>query len=1718
MLTRNHIPTDASSGLQYSALASLTSVDSAFPEFRLMQPQDASAKTILDQNGLSEHALSFQRQYLSTVVFNADVENICFQSASQITAIKESFSPHFEYPLSLLAESILDHCTNSNEKFDAGQVYQLPRIDAYDTLNQLRKMAAVSYENVSYEHLPLEVPNREELERNVHTSMLSSRKRAAQDRQDIEEDRSLCIERSHKRIKPKSDLEFIEIDLDRFTGVSHSITPSSQATQDVRISSDSALAGPLNVLSLEENDPTAYFEDLVVQYMERITNVAPGSGDHIIHLTSSELRQLGLIFESLSKKGILADVQVDTLSELLKYLDTSMSDFVRTGLLSSDDDEFTQDEQAMREKASLDLDYTVMALEHVRLSIIVFNGEDLQQHLFPEELLIASLTVFKSQLETFLAPALQFPEANSGLFMSSRIFKVVVADEPLKAKLLSLIRITGEICNKLSRSDRTDLSDSAIVKLVYTGLSLFFIDTSEMALGPTEAESLKRAGSSVLRMVYAKYADQRTTILEEILSSLIKLPHGKKIFKGFRSIDGLKLHSFSALLMQLVQASAVNPLPDVAPTDFQNLHRSAQMIEMQKVTLPVSFVALFSLKQSYDLKAKCLDDGNSESTSKTMAVDSLGLIAAKVKTILHQLTIETTANHDSGTETELWQFFGELNADTKLNNLVHLQARYNSVVECLSFVEASDSAARAAKNSWICQWITTICTVATKSLQGLEWRNDNWELLTSECLRYWKLYNSLERRHKSKAQMIGKEVSLSATYLTARQQLFASFDMFLSRILGTLEAGAVTLRAKSLKALSFIVTGDCTVLAQHNVRKTIALRLQDPSPSVRDAATELVGRYMLQDATIRKCYYDIVSDRISDTGLNVRKRVMRLLRDMYFKTDEPAMRSDIAQRLLLRVHDEETTVKDLAIKSVTEVWFTPFLQATSRPKESHEKAYESTSGPVSSSQKREVSKHARLLVDVVSKLSIPQEEAFTSVIQHMIKPDRGHHSLLSTTAKDCTRSFSAIVDCLVDLVQTLQEEDAPKLEIAAALHTLCTFVKSEPQLIEAKHLSALVVYFHCATTPEDWRITMFVLRVYQNATHAIRDVPLSDVQTAERLLLALVAKCPTILLPEAVSVLCLIAKARTVHSERLCKFFQTCMDLLIGDAEKFRSAANVQENKMRRLMTIVGLICMHFPFEQINKDNPRQAHLEKIKAKMAPTIQDYVFDTLASLCEGNYARSLKQAALQSLGFLFMPFPSLLNTSRSIHIMDSIFEDQDIGLKTELLQIYVSFLVRLQSAPVSTQEDDVKHSLIAEAEDHLEMAIGSAVMQRYLDRVLRCALVHDRGIQTVAVDVISQVTLQALVHPVLCMPVIVALEASDDPSLGDRAFKIHQDLHQKYSSLIYSKSMECIRVMYNYQQDIHRGHSDIQGYKVIPETGNAAALLNPFYSLVGDKRQARNALLLALVKVLDPDLTASEAEIDGNYCRFIAENIAYLEYRTMEEIYLNLATTTSDPLYTSNFNASREPDALVQHGSTNGTYKKSTVVKGTKNGRGRVQAVDAVECDFHGDIEGVSRNLDVITHQIRPCGGKEDMESGFSLSVLARLSIVVEAAVLLKSHLKRMYDISEAKSQQFHPTTHASHKEKCAPRLTGLLARIQWRWSAQEVNAICGKTHTRRDDKIWKDLIKRQIEQFRALIEAEAIQRSQIEDAEGHRQGHLLGTKRGHARKDELPREESEGEE
>lgn len=111
------------------------------------------------------------------------------------------------------------------------------------------------------------------------------------------------------------------------------------------------------------------------------------------------------------------------------------------------------------------------------------------------------------------------------------------------------------------------------------------------------------------------------------------------------------------------------------------------------------------------------------------------------------------------------------------------------------------------------------------------------------------------------------------------QGLSHSFQPILSVILAALDAPAVFMRTKALRALNQIVTSDPGILSavsvlrailhrklmisQANVRRAIEAHLLDSSPAVRDVAVELIGKSVIESPDIAGDYYQQIADRIA---------------------------------------------------------------------------------------------------------------------------------------------------------------------------------------------------------------------------------------------------------------------------------------------------------------------------------------------------------------------------------------------------------------------------------------------------------------------------------------------------------------------------------------------------------------------------------------------------------------------------------------------------------------------------------------------------------------------------------------------------------------------------------------------------------------------------------------------------------------------------------------
>jgi len=82
------------------------------------------------------------------------------------------------------------------------------------------------------------------------------------------------------------------------------------------------------------------------------------------------------------------------------------------------------------------------------------------------------------------------------------------------------------------------------------------------------------------------------------------------------------------------------------------------------------------------------------------------------------------------------------------------------------------------------------------------------------------------------------------------------------QILFVLTESSIAIRTKAMKCLTMVVEADPAVLGRNDMQRGVRLSFLDQSTSVREAAVDLVGKFVLSRPELIDKYYDMLSTRI----------------------------------------------------------------------------------------------------------------------------------------------------------------------------------------------------------------------------------------------------------------------------------------------------------------------------------------------------------------------------------------------------------------------------------------------------------------------------------------------------------------------------------------------------------------------------------------------------------------------------------------------------------------------------------------------------------------------------------------------------------------------------------------------------------------------------------------------------------------------------------------
>uniref|UniRef100_A0A672MRZ4 Nipped-B protein n=1 Tax=Sinocyclocheilus grahami TaxID=75366 RepID=A0A672MRZ4_SINGR len=1178
---------------------------------------------------------------------------------------------------------------------------------------------------------------------------------------------------------------------------------------------------------------------------------------------------------------------------------------------------------------------------------------------------------------------------------------------------------------------------------VYRGFMLMLtlsLQVSSLGITPFFVENVSELQLCAIKLVtavFSRYEKHRQLILEEIFTSLARLPTSKRNLRNFRlnssDVDGepMYIQMVTALVLQLIQCVVHLPSDkdfdddndrkvdkDVLITNsYETAMRTAQnflsvflkkcgskqgeddyrplfenfvqdlLSTVNKPDWPAAELLLSLLGR---LLVHQFSNKQTEMALRVASLDYLGTVAARLR------KDAVTSKMD---QRSINRILGEVNGGDEIQQLQKALLGYlNENVE-------TDPSLLFARKFYIAQWFRDTSTETEKAMKSQSQRDDDSSdgahhardvETTSEILQKAearkKFLRSVIKTTASKFSSLRvnsdtvdyEDSCLIVRYLASMRPFAQSFDIYLTQILRVLGESAIAVRTKAMKCLSEVVAVDPRILARSDMQRGVHGRLMDNSTSVREAAVELLGRFVLSRPQLTEQYYDMLIERILDTGISVRKRVIKILRDICLEQPTFNKITEMCVKMIRRVNDEEG-IKKLVNETFQKLWFTP----------------------TPNHDKEAMTRKILNITDVVAACKDSGYDWFEQLLQNLLKSEED--ASYKPARKACAQLVDSLVDHILKYEESLADCENKGLtsdRLVACITTLYLFSKIRPQLM-VKHAMTMQPYLTTkCNTQSDFMVICNVAKILELVVPLMDHPSENFLTTIEEDLMKLIIKYGMTVVQHCVS--CLGAVVNKVTHNY--KFVWSCFNRYYGALNKLKLQHQEDSNStvlvsnkpalLRSLFT-VGALSRHFDFDQ-----------EEFKGSNKVVIKDKVLELLLYFTK-NEDEEVQTKAIIGLGFLLIQHPGLMFASDVKNLYNCLLADRKTSLNLKI-QVLKNLQTYLQEEDSRMQEADREWKKMSKQEDLKEMGdissgMSSSIMQLYLKQVLESFFHTQSSVRHFALNVIALTLSQGLVHPVQCVPYLIAMGTDSEPTMRNKSDQQLVEIDKKYTGFIHMKAVAGMKMSYQVQQAIVDSKDTvIRGFR---QDETNMALCSHLYTMVRVNRQHRRAFLISLLNLFD-DNTKS----DVNLLLYTADNLACFPFQSQEEpLFIMHHVDITLSVSGSNLLQSFKEVFFYPFTSSRGSSSDSSddVIRRPKKPR-RSTAVNS-DSDSDLDLEDVDKVMQRLPDNPEP------------LLDFANASQGILLLLMLKQHLKNLYGFSDSKIQKYSPTESAKVYDKAVNR-------------------------------------------------------------------------------------------
>ena len=730
-----------------------------------------------------------------------------------------------------------------------------------------------------------------------------------------------------------------------------------------------------------------------------------------------------------------------------------------------------------------------------------------------------------------------------------------------------------------------------------------------------------------------------------------------------------------------------------------------------------------------------------------------------------------------------------------------------------------------------------------------------------------------------------------------------------------------TVKSKGLKSLVQLLEKDPSILNKGNsIINRILSRLSDISPMVRDSALSLVGKCLSLKPSLESVLCEKIIDRSQDPAIGVRKRVLRILKEIYLRNNDDNLRPAIAHVALQRIADDDNGVAELAGQTIEEAWIAPYYSLM-------------TTGDINVKTSLALRSQVSLIIKTVQR-----NDTVLAPLENFLRAILGSKSKMrESNFQVCKLMVAELFDAVVD-----NESFPGKPSQRYILQTLSVFAKVKPDMFSRGQLELLQPYLKDLSSVEDLLIYRSAVVIFRHVLPHMSSLQHEFLAGIQGLLVNSLSRLTKMELNEVT--LCLWTMDPILeNTERLARVTISVLTGLHTETKTNQTIDNKSISKLQRYMSIAGYFG-----KNCNLDSQSATFKAKFPWWKGTSVSALIIDLLLPFTEISRPLLLRETAYECIGLVCHAWPQQFLRSDVASKLDYVFRNKDTNLERMILSTILEFFASEEKRSESGTEIPVGEgtstgsvrlgsSLVANEND----GISTSIAQTFLRHILRIALASADEIALIATKIIASVNRQGLVHPKECGPALVALETSPNASVASIAFDEHRNLHQKHETMFEKEYMKAIDQAFAYQQTVGE---DVLGAKTQPFTSKLRSL---FEVLKLGNGKVRKKFLANFCSRIDFDITkvdlAEEKLHRLFYSRFCLQNLAFFEYARIDEILhvvLRLEKVINDTGTSVTHCIENE---ILQStsitGSDNATLKQEEDPE-ARNGQGRQNCPDA----------------------------------------------------------------------------------------------------------------------------------------------------------------------------------